>query len=79
MKKVTRVMAAIAAGAMALTVSACGGSSNANGAKVNSDKTANDSASCTNTVKKKGVQKVTVWAWYPAIEQVVDEIGRAHV
>ena len=78
MKKVTRVMAAIAAGAMALTVSACGGSSNANGAKVNSDKTANDSASCTNTVKKKGVQKVTVWAWYPAIEQVVDDFNETH-
>lgn len=30
------------------------------------------SASCTNTVKNEDAPVVTVWAWYPAMEQVVD-------
>lgn len=30
------------------------------------------SASCTNTIKVKDAPVVTVWAWYPAMEQVVD-------
>ncbi len=78
MKKVTKLLAAIAAGAMTLTVAACGSGSNASGTKINSDKTANNNAQCQNKVKKSGVQKVTVWAWYPAIEQVVDNFNETH-
>lgn len=77
MKKVTRIMAALAAGAMALTIGACGGSSN-NGAAESNDAHANDSAKCTNKVKKDGVEKVTVWAWYPSMDKVVDQFNEKH-
>lgn len=81
MKRVTKALSLASAAAMMLTVAACGssGSSSAqNSAAVHSDKTANNNASCTNTVKHKDAQKVTVWAWYPGIEDVVDDFNNTH-
>jgi multiple sugar transport system substrate-binding protein len=67
----------ITAVAMAVALAACGGGSSSTGAD-HADKHANDNASCTNTVKKEGVEKVTVWAWYPAMEKVVDHFNDTH-
>ncbi|NEG70570.1 ABC transporter substrate-binding protein [Bifidobacterium choloepi] len=80
MNKATKLLAAVAAGVMAVSIAACGGSSSSSGssASVNTDKTANDNASCTNTIKKTGVEKVTVWAWYPGIQDVVDDFNENH-
>lgn len=64
MKNMKKAIAALAAGVMALTVAACGGSSNT-ASEIHNDKKANDSAQCQNKVKKPGVEKVTVWAWVP--------------
>lgn len=35
-------------------------------------------ASCTNTIKVDDAPVVTVWAWYPAMEQVVDLFNEQH-
>ena len=79
MNKATKALAVLAAAAMTVSIAACGGGSNSGGAAaVHTDKTANDNAECQNTIKKKGVQKVTVWAWYPAIEKVVDQYNETH-
>ncbi len=79
MKNMKKAIAALAAGVMALTIAACGGGSGSNTAsKIHNDKKANDSAQCQNKVKKPGVEKVTVWAWYPAIEKIVDQFNETH-
>lgn len=84
MKALTKALSLLAASAMIVSVAACGGGSDSASsdsgaaAKVNTDKKANDGAQCTNTVKKTGVQKVTVWGWYPAIEKVVDQFNETH-
>ena len=36
------------------------------------------SASCTNTIKVDDAPVVTVWAWYPAMEKVVDLFNENH-
>jgi multiple sugar transport system substrate-binding protein len=48
-----------------------GGSNNAGGGNV-------DASACTNTIKKEGVPLVTVWAWYPNMELVVDNFNEAN-
>jgi hypothetical protein len=35
-------------------------------------------ASCTNTIVNKEAPQVTVWAWYPAFEQVVDSFNESN-
>ncbi len=45
MKNMKKAIAALAAGVMALTVAACGGSSNT-ASEIHNDKKANDSAQC---------------------------------
>ncbi len=35
-------------------------------------------AACTNTITKKDAPQVTVWAWYPAFEEVVDHFNATH-
>lgn len=80
MSKARRIMALVTAGAAVLSMAACGAGGGANGAAsgANNDPKANDNAQCQNTVKKKGVEKVTLWAWYPAVEKVVDNFNEAH-
>lgn len=36
-----------------------------------------DTSTCTNTIKKEGVPVVTVWAWYPNMDLVVDNFNEA--
>lgn len=77
MRKSTKILSMMLAGAMAVSLAACGGNSNGTAA-AGADKTANDNAKCQNTVKKEGVQKVTVWAWYPAMEKIADHYNETH-
>lgn len=65
----SRVLAAVgtvAVAAMALTGCSTGGASGGG------------EASCTNTITKKDVPQVAVWAWFPAFEQVVDLFNETH-
>lgn len=79
MNKATKVVAIMAAGATLLSMTACGAPGGANNASgINNDPKANDDAQCQNTIKKEGVEKVTLWAWYPAIEKVVDNFNESH-
>lgn len=59
-------------------LAACGGGSSQGAAKANNDVHANDSAKCTNTVKKEGVEKVTLWAWSPGVAEAVDHFNEQH-
>ncbi|MBC7290310.1 MAG: extracellular solute-binding protein [Actinotalea sp.] len=59
---------AVALGAAA-ALAACGGGSGGGGSSA---------ASCTNTIKVEDVPLVTVWAWYPAMEQVVDHFNETN-
>jgi multiple sugar transport system substrate-binding protein len=58
----------IAASAAVLTGCASGGSGGGSSAK----------ASCTNEIVNKDAEQVTVWAWYPAFEAVVDNFNNTH-
>lgn len=78
MRTLTKSISAFAATAMALSLAACGGGSSNSQASGSTDSKANDSAQCQNKVKKSGVEKVTVWAWYPAIEKIVDSFNESH-
>ncbi|MDP3952828.1 MAG: extracellular solute-binding protein, partial [Microbacterium sp.] len=37
-----------------------------------------DSAACANTIVNADAEQVTVWAWYPAFEGVVDVFNESH-
>ena len=83
MRKTTKFATALVAGVTALSMAACGApgapTGSGDGSKqVNNDASANDSATCQNTIKKQGVEKVTLWAWYPSIEKMVDQFNEAH-
>lgn len=77
MLKTTKFLAALSAAALSLTLAACGGSG-AQEAGTNTDKHANDNASCTNKLVHPKAQKVTVWAWYPAFEKIADHYNENH-
>lgn len=65
MKRLLPALGLAAATAFALT--GCGSSA-----------ASNADASCQNTITKTDAQKVTVWAWYPEIEKVVDVFNDTH-
>ncbi|PJM78276.1 ABC transporter substrate-binding protein [Bifidobacterium scaligerum] len=81
-KKLPKMLALIAAGCMTMSVGACSspGAPSASGGSqtVSNDASANDNAKCQNTVKKDGVEKVTIWAWYPAFDKIVDNFNDTH-
>jgi multiple sugar transport system substrate-binding protein len=67
--KTKPVLAAVTAFALAGALSACtagGGGDNGGG---------NDDANCTNTIPKEDLPVVTMWAWYPNMELVVDNFN----
>lgn len=67
--------------ALALGVlSACsGGTTGGSAASDTPGETATGgSGSCTNTIKQPDATEVTVWAWYPAFEEVVDLFNDTH-
>lgn len=65
------VAAAAALTATAMLLAACGG-----GGEGGSDSAGE--ATCSNEIPKTDVEQVTVWAWYPAFEQVVDLFNETH-
>lgn len=75
-----KLLATATAAVLALAMGACGapGAPSTNASKENNDAKANDSAQCQNTIKKEGVEKVTLWSWYPSIEKVVDNFNETH-
>lgn len=72
-RALTAVGAALAVAAMA----ACSGGGDTGG-----DSTASggggDAGSCTNKILKPDAKQVSVWAWYPAFDQVVDLFNQTH-
>jgi len=67
--KTKPVLAAVTAFALAGALSACtaGGGGDTGGG--------NDDANCTNTIPKEDLPIVTMWAWYPNMELVVDNFN----
>ncbi|MFC3688796.1 ABC transporter substrate-binding protein [Aquipuribacter hungaricus] len=79
--KHTHLSAIAAAGLAATLLAACGddvGSGSAAGASAAAGGGGNDSLSCTNEIQVEGVPQVTVWAWYPNMETVVDNFNSSH-
>jgi multiple sugar transport system substrate-binding protein len=72
-----RTVVTALAGLGALTLAACsGGGEPSAGASEEGGGAAE--AGCTNTVVNPDAEQVTVWAWYPAFEQVVDLFNETH-
>ena len=71
MNKSKAAFAAIATLAMVVPLAACGdgGTKSAAGPKA---------TSCTNKIVNKSAPLVSVWAWYPNMEKVVDNFNNAH-
>jgi multiple sugar transport system substrate-binding protein len=78
MLKSKKILSVLAALAVTMSLAACGGGSSSGEASASSDKHANDSASCTNKVVHPNAEKVTVWAWYPSFEKIVDHFNKTH-
>jgi multiple sugar transport system substrate-binding protein len=78
-KTTTRRSAWVAAGAAVAIASlaACSGGSGG-GDSTSSSGDGGGSTSCTNTIKNADATQVTVWAWYPAFEEVVDLFNDTH-
>ncbi|OZB49301.1 MAG: hypothetical protein B7X40_05525, partial [Cellulomonas sp. 14-74-6] len=68
-----RWVALPAAAALALLTACSSGGSSAS-----STASAAAAGSCTNTIQKPSAKKVTVWAWYPAFDKVVDQFNSTH-
>lgn len=71
MKTRSVLAAATASVALLAPLSGCGGG----GDDASGD---NNSANCTNTVKNKDAPVVTMWAWYPNMQKVVDNFNTQH-
>lgn len=69
--KTKPVLAAVTALALVGALSAC----TAGGGGDNADGGGNDDANCTNTIPKEDLPVVTMWAWYPNMELVVDNFN----
>ncbi|MFT8358972.1 ABC transporter substrate-binding protein [Bifidobacterium aquikefiri] len=74
-KKILSVLATVA---VSMSLAACGGSNSTGTASASADKHANDNASCTNKVVHASAEKVTVWAWYPGFQKIVDHFNQTH-
>lgn len=68
--KTKQILAAAATLALASTLVSCSGGEGGNTAEGG-----NDATNCTNTITKKDLPVVTMWAWYPNMESVVDNFN----
>ena len=68
--KTRKVIAAAAALVVAAALAACSGGGGGGGG--------NDDANCTNKITKTDAPVVTLWAWYPNMELVVDNFNKEH-
>lgn len=75
MKISKRAIALVSALCAMSMLAACGGTSSG---KASNDAHANDNAKCTNTIKNKDAEKVTLWAWSPGVEEAVDHFNETH-
>ncbi|HWK93133.1 MAG TPA: extracellular solute-binding protein [Luteimicrobium sp.] len=73
-----RWAAAAVAAAVGLGLAACSSGGGSDDAATSGSGGGNAKASCTNKVTKPDATKVTVWAWYPSFEAVVDQFNAAH-
>lgn len=73
--KTTQVIAAAATLALAGALASCSGGG---GGENGSADGGNDATSCTNTITKTDLPVVTMWAWYPNMELVVDNFNEAN-
>ncbi len=62
----------------ALSLAACSGGGDATGDGTSTGGAGGDGSSCTNTITRPDATQVTVWAWYPAFEDVVDLFNDSH-
>ncbi|GAA3773397.1 sugar ABC transporter substrate-binding protein [Microbacterium kribbense] len=69
MKKVIAAAAAVMIGGVLAGCSAGGGGGGGDGA---------DASNCTNKITKTDAPVVTLWAWYPNMETVVDNFNKQH-
>ena len=76
--KTRSVIAAVAATCVALvaTLSGCGGDED--GSEASGGGGGGKAANCTNKIKNADAPVVTLWAWYPNTEKVVDNFNNAH-
>lgn len=72
--KTTPIITAVATLAFASTLVSCSAGSEEGGASGGGGGGNND-ANCTNTITKKDLPVVTMWAWYPNMELVVDNFN----
>lgn len=68
MKTRSALAAATASVALLAPLSGCGGGDD-------DTSSANNDANCTNTIKNKDAPVVTMWAWYPNMQKVVDNFN----
>jgi len=69
------LVAAVSTGALLLGLTACSADGSTSGG---GSTAAADAASCSNTIVYPDAPKVSVWAWYPNINTVVDLFNKAH-
>lgn len=67
----------VAAGMSMALVAACGGNGEPGDAAAGGGGGGGDAA-CANTIRNSDAEQVTVWAWYPAFEGVVDVFNESH-
>jgi multiple sugar transport system substrate-binding protein len=72
--KFLAVAASLMLGGVLVSCSAGGGTDDGNGSGNNSG----DASNCTNTIKNEDAPIVTLWAWYPNSETVVDNFNEEH-
>lgn len=68
--KIKTVVAAAATLMLAASLAACSAG--------DAPKKGNDASNCTNKITKTDAPVVTMWAWYPNMELVVDNFNKAH-
>lgn len=71
--KTKTVLAATATLGLVAALTACSGGGDGGGGGGG-----NDATNCTNDIPKKDAPVVTMWAWYPNMETVVDNFNEAH-
>lgn len=77
--KTKPVLAAMATVALAAGLAACSGGGGGGGATDGGDAGGGDGASnCENTIPKPDLPVVTLWAWYPNMEDVADNFNEAN-
>ncbi|MGA7149022.1 MAG: extracellular solute-binding protein [Microbacterium sp.] len=73
-----RLFGLAAAAVTALALAGCAGGTEQSTGGESGGGGGNDAAACANTIVNPDAEQVTVWAWYPAFEGVVDVFNESH-